>query len=324
MSISLQYFLRSWLTLSIRSAFWVWETPDPPKQSRRLRSGMPSSFCTDFTHGQTSHVKISQMLIAAEVIYNFAMFAIKASILYLYKRVFFVSRNFVIILWIVGIFVACYSITQVFAAIFQCMPIDSNWNPMVKHYCINTDIGATIIAAFNVLTDFAILILPMPLLYRLQKPTKQKIQIMGMFLLGGFVCFASIYRCIVIHELSHADPSCKYRFPASRHMWCSIDPVADFTAGSDVPVNIWTMVELCIGIVSACLPTMRPLFSRTTGRFASGSGGSRMKNESGSYPSLKLQQTPSDPSQSRRFAHIGMLGNLEQGPSSEILPSEKI
>lgn len=128
---------------------------------------------------------MSQMLIAAEVIYNFAMFAIKASILYLYKRVFFVSRNFVIVLWIVGIFVACYSITQVFAAIFQCMPIDSNWNPLVKRYCINTDIGATIVAALNVLTDFAILVLPMPLLYKLQKPMKQKIQIMGMFLLGG-------------------------------------------------------------------------------------------------------------------------------------------
>lgn len=65
------------------------------------------------------------------------------------------------------------------------MPIDSNWKPKVKHYCVNTDIGATIIAAFNVVTDFAILILPMPLLYKLQKPMKEKIQIMGMFLLGG-------------------------------------------------------------------------------------------------------------------------------------------
>ena len=58
------------------------------------------------------------MLIAVEVIYNFAMFSIKASILYLYKRVFFVSRSFVVILWVVGIFVGCYSIAQTFAAIF--------------------------------------------------------------------------------------------------------------------------------------------------------------------------------------------------------------
>lgn len=30
--------------------------------------------------------------------------------------------------------------------------------------------------------------------------------------------------------------------------------------GSDVPVAIWTHAELCLGIVSACLPCYRPLF----------------------------------------------------------------
>ena len=125
------------------------------------------------------------MLISAEVIYNFAITAIKGSLLYLYHRVFYISRTFRIMLWITGIFVACYSIAQSFAAIFQCMPVSSNWTVGKDHYCINVDVGATIIAAFNVLTDFAILILPMPLLFRLQKPMKQKLQIMGMFLLGG-------------------------------------------------------------------------------------------------------------------------------------------
>ena len=153
------------------------------------------------------------MLISAEAIYNFAMFSIKASILYLYHRIFFVSRGFMIGLWVLGVFVACYSITQFFAAILQCMPIASTWDPEIKGYCINTDIGATVIATLNVLTDFIILILPMPILWRLQKPTKEKIQIMGMFLLAGFVCFASIYRCIVIHTLLHSDPSCKLSLP---------------------------------------------------------------------------------------------------------------
>ena len=119
------------------------------------------------------------------MIYNFAITAIKGSLLYLYYRVFFVSRYFRYSLWAVGLFVAAYSITQVFAAIFQCMPIRSNWTIGVQHYCINTPVGATIIAAFNVLTDFIILALPMPLLYKLQKPFHQKLQIMGMFLLGG-------------------------------------------------------------------------------------------------------------------------------------------
>lgn len=119
------------------------------------------------------------------MIWGFAVTAIKGSLLYLYYRVFFVSRRFTIALWVVGIFVICYCIAQSFASIFQCMPIDSNWKDGIAHYCVNTDLGATIVAGLNVLTDFAILILPMPLLYKLQKPLKEKLQIMGIFCLGG-------------------------------------------------------------------------------------------------------------------------------------------
>lgn len=118
--------------------------------------------------------------------YQPALVCIKASLLYLYYRVFFVSRTFIITLWAVGIFVVCYSIPQIFCAIFQCTPIDANWDPTVKvNFCINIDVAATVLAGLNVLTDFALLILPMPLLYQLQMPTTQKYQIMGTFLLGG-------------------------------------------------------------------------------------------------------------------------------------------
>lgn len=84
------------------------------------------------------------------------------------------------------------------------------------------------------------------------------------------------------------------------------------------------MVELCIAIVSACLPTMRPLFSRAAGKSGSGSGRRGIKNGSASDPSLTLQQTPSDPTQSRKFAHIGVLGDLERSQSREVSPSEKV
>ena len=84
------------------------------------------------------------------------------------------------------------------------------------------------------------------------------------------------------------------------------------------------MVELCIGILSACLPTMRPLFTRDAGKFGSGSGGNGTKNESNSNPSLYLQQTPSDPSQSKKFAHIGVLGDLEHDQARDTSPSERV
>ena len=216
------------------------------------------------------------------------MFCIKASILYLYRRVFFVSRGFNIALWAIGLFVFGYSVAQTFAAIFQCVPIPAVWDPKVKGDCINTSLAATILAAFNVATDFAILILPMPILWQLRMPTQQKLQIMGMFLLGGFVCFASIYRCVVIHDLSLVDPT-----------W------------SFVSINTWTMVELGIAIVSACLPTLRPLFSRTLKKLGSNSeqGGATTAMQQSS-PSLSLHQSSSNPAQSSKFAHLGVLGDL--------------
>ena len=49
-----------------------------------------------------------------------------------------------------------------------------------------------------------------------------------------------------------------------------------------------------------------------------------MQNGAPSDPSLSLQQTPSEPSESRKFAHIGILGDLEHDQSRDASPSEKI
>lgn len=128
---------------------------------------------------------VLQVLLTAEVIWGFAVTPTKLSILYLYYRIFYVSRRFTIMLWVVGIFVTCYCLMQAFASIFQCLPIYSNWTIGVEHFCVNVNVGATITASLNALTDFIILFMPMPLLYKLQRPLKQKLEIMGIFCLGG-------------------------------------------------------------------------------------------------------------------------------------------
>ena len=64
-----------------------------------------------------------------------------------------------------------------------------------------------------------------------------------MFLTGGFVCVVGIYRIPTQAEISLTDAS-----------W------------SDVNAAVWSVVEVCIGIVSACLPTYRPLFLKLFGK----------------------------------------------------------
>ena len=245
---------------------------------------------------------IWQGIIAGEVIYNPAIFCIKASILYLYHRVFSVSPRFTKTLWAVGGLVFSYSLIQALGSTIQCFPLRAVWEPLQHHWCMNLDVAGTILGTFNVLTDFVILALPIYPLWKLQRPLKEKLEIMTMFLLGGFVCLASIYRAIVVHQLSHFDPC-----------W------------SDDPVIWWTIIELSTAIISACLPTMRPILSKLglvrpiparwisklTSISSGGAEANPQTNPDFSEQNLGLQPINSRPSQSAAFAHLGVLGNLE-------------
>lgn len=59
----------------------------------------------------------------------------------------------------------------------------------------------------------------------------------GMFMLGGFVCVVSIYRIPKMYSISLSDVS-----------WSDVEPC------------VWSVVEVDVAIVCACLPTFRPLF----------------------------------------------------------------
>ena len=75
------------------------------------------------------------------------------------------------------------------------------------------------------------------------------------------VCIASIIRAVYVGQISLTDPS-----------W------------SDALGAMWTVVELSLGVVSACLPTLRPLVVRTFKSRTSTygiSGESRLEHQDG-------------------------------------------
>ena len=77
-----------------------------------------------------------------------------------------------------------YLVAAIFA-IVQCTPREKIWNPlMTTGYCIDTSAAYLSTAIFNVITDFAILILPMPSLWKLQMPLKRKILTTAIFATG--------------------------------------------------------------------------------------------------------------------------------------------
>ena len=90
---------------------------------------------------------------------------------------------------------SCFTIYLV-AAIFgilQCTPRQKIWNPlMTTGHCFDSSATDLATAIFNVVSDFTILILPMPSLWKLQMPLKRKILTTAIFATGSLYVFIDI------------------------------------------------------------------------------------------------------------------------------------
>ena len=92
------------------------------------------------------------------------------------------------------------------------------------------------------------------------------------------------------------------------------------------------MVELNMGILSACLPTYGPLLFRRKGSSNNaldaekgGSGSDIMNPSDQTLEGLDLQPSRSDPSQSKDFRHLGVLGDTHghiYGVEEEVVEEE--
>lgn len=72
-----------------------------------------------------------------------------------------------------------------FFNIFQCNPRQEIWNKLeTTGYCYNTNAIDKASGVFNVITDFAILILPMYSIWKLQMSLRNKILITCVFAIG--------------------------------------------------------------------------------------------------------------------------------------------
>ena len=69
--------------------------------------------------------------------------------------------------------VISYCLALMLAIIFQCRPISAGWNFFDKGRCISLINVNLAIGAFNIVTDFVIVVVPLPLVLKLQlRPAK--------------------------------------------------------------------------------------------------------------------------------------------------------
>ena len=85
----------------------------------------------------------------------------------------------------VGTFVICWYISIQITAIVQCLPIHYYWHRTGQGHCIEHNKFYIALAALNLMTDVLILVVPIPLVWRLNTSRTKKIGLSVVFSLGA-------------------------------------------------------------------------------------------------------------------------------------------
>ncbi|KAJ5909579.1 hypothetical protein N7504_004222 [Penicillium tannophilum] len=188
-----------------------------------------------------------KIFMAIQLVYTLNAVLTKTSLLLLYHRIFGVVRYFRWALWVAGAVVIAWCVANILGILLGCWPIAKIWNPSLPGRCINSGAFGRWSGVANLLIDVLILCLPYPMAWRLQTSVRQKVTLSGMFLLGTFVCVVSVLRVT----------SFKY------------DSLG-YSSYKNIEPSTWSSVEQSVGIICACLPTLRPLFRWLSGSLRKG------------------------------------------------------
>ncbi|KND87683.1 hypothetical protein TOPH_07651 [Tolypocladium ophioglossoides CBS 100239] len=161
-----------------------------------------------------------------------------------------------------AVFNVIFGFTLVTTAIFQCTPVSYYWtqyvNPQSSGRCINLNHFAWTNAALAVALDAWMIAIPLSRIRKLDLHWKKKIGVTVMFLTGTFVTVVSILRLqSLIYFANSTNPTWD--------QWI---------------VAWWSTIEVNVGMICTCLPTVRLILVRACPRVFS-TNASRNKSELG-------------------------------------------
>lgn len=113
----------------------------------------------------------------------------KLSIVLFYRRIFR-GQVFAVITLILLISIFAWGVAFFFATLFECMPIEQVWKslygtPEHEAHCYNYLPMFIATAISNMCMDVLVLTVPLPMVWRLNMATRQKVAVSIFFLLGA-------------------------------------------------------------------------------------------------------------------------------------------
>lgn len=126
-----------------------------------------------------------KLLVTMQFIYVPSVTFPKLSILALYMRIF-TTKAYRYAVYVIAIFLGLVWLTSFVLAFRGCAPFAYSWDKTIPHgHCINLLIPLRLIGGLNILSDVAMLVLPLPVIWHLHTSTKQKIGLTLTFLTGS-------------------------------------------------------------------------------------------------------------------------------------------
>ncbi|KAM7197477.1 hypothetical protein V8F20_006622 [Naviculisporaceae sp. PSN 640] len=175
---------------------------------------------------------------------------IKLSILVFYFRIFAVTRASVtyVLLAIFTTLAGIWTVAFFFAELFQCgtniWALTSSTMDTIT-YCHGTSNIDFALTLTGFVTDVVIFLVPIPLIWRINLSTGNKLAVSGVFLLGSVTIIASSLRLASVVRLMNAgfDPS--------------MDGILIITE-----FLYWGLIEAGTGVLAGCTPTFQVLFRK--------------------------------------------------------------
>ncbi|KAF2278032.1 uncharacterized protein EI97DRAFT_432117 [Westerdykella ornata] len=175
---------------------------------------------------------------------------IKMSVLFLYRRLFVVDKQnwtngrnvfFITMITLMGLWATSYT----FAFMFMCK---GNFEILftdllaVMEQCVNTFMVGYSCSISDFISDALIVLIPIPFVWQLHLPLGKKLAVLGVFLLGILSSGASLVRMLWMIWANHI----------------GMDEAVD--EGLLLTSELyWCLMEITLGLLAACLPTLRGL-----------------------------------------------------------------
>ncbi|KAB8270073.1 hypothetical protein BDV30DRAFT_250951 [Aspergillus minisclerotigenes] len=190
----------------------------------------------------------ANILLVCPILYSAACMIPRVVILTLYLRVFN-EKGYRIACYILMGLVISLGVADILTGALECIPVQYLWDKSISGHCIDLPLFFRWGTLPNVIMDFLMLILPQPVIWKLQVSKQVKIGLAVTILTGSVGMITSIIRCVAFFQ----------------H-----DPLEDGTWASVTFVN-WSIIEPGVYLLAACLPCYRPLIKALCQRRPRGS-----------------------------------------------------